>query len=135
MEIRIDSGVLTDAVAWAARVLPVRSPMPVLGGLLLEAGEGGGLSVFGLDHEASARVEAEAETVEYVVTGGFAEVSPTAATILAEQAMPREDADSTLVEELMTAAERALADAPPERRMAAGQRVRDVIALKARLSA
>ncbi|MFF6790134.1 DNA polymerase III subunit beta [Streptomyces filamentosus] len=63
MEIRIDSGVLTDAVAWTARVLPVRSPMPVLGGLLLEAGEGGGLSVFGLDHEASARVEAEAETV------------------------------------------------------------------------
>ncbi|WP_282693136.1 DNA polymerase III subunit beta [Streptomyces sp. CC208A] len=63
MEIRIDSGVLTDAVAWAARVLPARSPMPVLGGLLLEASEGGGLSVSGLDHEASARVEVEAETV------------------------------------------------------------------------
>ncbi|MFB6837286.1 DNA polymerase III subunit beta [Streptomyces sp. NPDC056361] len=62
MEIRIDSGVLTDAVAWAARVLPTRSPMPVLGGLLLEAADGR-LWVSGLDHEASARVEVEADTL------------------------------------------------------------------------
>ncbi|MFF8839056.1 DNA polymerase III subunit beta [Streptomyces sp. NPDC015130] len=62
MEFRIDSAVLTDAVAWAARVLPARSPMPVLGGLLLEAAEGR-LRVSGLDHEASARVEVEADTV------------------------------------------------------------------------
>ncbi|CCA58503.1 DNA polymerase III beta subunit [Streptomyces venezuelae ATCC 10712] len=61
MEFRIDSGVLTEAVAWAARVLPARSPMPVLGGLLLEATDGG-LRVSGLDHEASARVEVEADT-------------------------------------------------------------------------
>ncbi|MER7538013.1 DNA polymerase III subunit beta [Streptomyces sp. NPDC097704] len=61
MELRIDSAVLTDAVAWAARVLPARSPMPVLGGLLLEAADGG-LRVSGLDHEASARVEVEADT-------------------------------------------------------------------------
>ncbi|WP_318207714.1 MULTISPECIES: DNA polymerase III subunit beta [unclassified Streptomyces] len=61
MEFRIDSGVLTDAVAWAARVLPARSPMPVLGGLLLEARDGR-LRVSGLDHEASARVEVEADT-------------------------------------------------------------------------
>ncbi|MFD3663350.1 DNA polymerase III subunit beta [Streptomyces sp. NPDC058659] len=62
MEFRIDSSVLTDAVAWAARVLPARSPMPVLGGLLLETAEGR-LRVSGLDHEASARVEVEADTV------------------------------------------------------------------------
>ncbi|MFE4619129.1 DNA polymerase III subunit beta [Streptomyces sp. NPDC056747] len=61
MEIRIDSAVLTEAVAWAARVLPARSPMPVLGGLLLEAADGR-LHVSGLDHEASARVEVEADT-------------------------------------------------------------------------
>ncbi|WP_329283413.1 DNA polymerase III subunit beta [Streptomyces sp. NBC_00691] len=61
MEFRIDSGVLTDAVAWAARVLPARSPMPVLGGLLLEAADGR-LRVSGLDHEASARIEVEADT-------------------------------------------------------------------------
>ncbi|MFE6851163.1 DNA polymerase III subunit beta, partial [Streptomyces sp. NPDC057674] len=61
MEFRIDSGVLTDAVAWAARVLPARSPLPVLGGLLLEAADGR-LRVSGLDHEASAQVEVEADT-------------------------------------------------------------------------
>ncbi|SEC41854.1 DNA polymerase III subunit beta [Streptomyces sp. TLI_105] len=62
MEFRIDSAVLTDAVAWASRVLPARSPLPVLGGLLLEAADGR-LRVSGLDHEASARVEVEADTV------------------------------------------------------------------------
>ncbi|MEU9995202.1 DNA polymerase III subunit beta [Streptomyces sp. NPDC050848] len=62
MEFRIDSSELTDAVAWAARVLPARSPVPVLGGLLLEARDGG-LRVSGLDYEASARIEVEAETV------------------------------------------------------------------------
>ncbi|MER6096832.1 DNA polymerase III subunit beta [Streptomyces sp. NPDC001728] len=61
MEFRIDSSVLTDAVAWAARVLPARSPMPVLGGLLLDAADGR-LRVSGLDHEASARIEVEADT-------------------------------------------------------------------------
>ncbi|WP_329161970.1 DNA polymerase III subunit beta [Streptomyces sp. NBC_01717] len=62
MEFRIDRSALTDAVAWAARVLPTRSPVPVLGGLLLEA-DGGWLRISGLDYEASARIEVEAETV------------------------------------------------------------------------
>ncbi|MGW6416495.1 DNA polymerase III subunit beta [Streptomyces sp. NPDC055055] len=61
MEFRIDSAALTEAVTWAARVLPTRSPLPVLGGLLLEAADGR-LRVSGLDHEASARVEVEADT-------------------------------------------------------------------------
>lgn len=62
MEFRIERSALTDAVAWAARVLPTRSPVPVLGGLLLEAADGR-LSISGLDYEASARIEVEAETV------------------------------------------------------------------------
>ncbi|MFB6814785.1 DNA polymerase III subunit beta [Streptomyces sp. NPDC056347] len=62
MEFRIERNALTDAVAWAARVLPTRSPVPVLGGLLLEAADGR-LSVSGLDYEASARIEVEAETI------------------------------------------------------------------------
>ncbi|WP_137993165.1 DNA polymerase III subunit beta [Streptomyces vilmorinianum] len=62
MEFRIDSGDLTEAVTWAARVLPARSPVPVLGGLLLEA-RPGRLRVSGLDYEASACVEVEADTV------------------------------------------------------------------------
>ncbi|MFD7745421.1 DNA polymerase III subunit beta [Streptomyces sp. NPDC059698] len=68
MEFRIDRSALTDAVSWAARVLPVRSPVPVLGGLLLdtehggERGDGSGsLRISGLDYEASARVDVDAD--------------------------------------------------------------------------
>ncbi|PCG87912.1 DNA polymerase III subunit beta [Streptomyces sp. WZ.A104] len=58
MEFRIERSALTDAVAWAARVLPVRSPVPVLGGLLLDTEvEGGRLRISGLDYEASARID------------------------------------------------------------------------------
>lgn len=80
------------------------------------------------------KVVTPAETIEYVVTGGFAEVSPTATTILAEQALLRPEADASLVQDLLTAAERDLADAPEDRRMAAGQRVRDVLALRSQLA-
>ncbi|WP_328949300.1 DNA polymerase III subunit beta [Streptomyces sp. NBC_00184] len=62
MEFRIERGELADAVAWAARVLPTRSPVPVLGGLLLEAADGR-LRISGLDYEASARIDVSAETV------------------------------------------------------------------------
>ena len=81
------------------------------------------------------RVVTQAETIEYVVTGGFAEVSPTATTILAEQALLRPEADASMVQDLLTAAERDLADAPEDRRMAAGQRVRDILALRSQLGA
>ncbi|WLQ42241.1 DNA polymerase III subunit beta [Streptomyces laculatispora] len=60
MEFRIERGALADAVTWAARVLPTRSPVPVLGGLLLEAADGR-LCISGLDYEASARIEVDAE--------------------------------------------------------------------------
>ncbi|MFD6279289.1 DNA polymerase III subunit beta [Streptomyces sp. NPDC060209] len=62
MEFRMERGALTDAVSRAARVLPARSPVPVLGGLLLDA-DADRLRVSGLDFEASARVEAEAHTI------------------------------------------------------------------------
>ena len=80
------------------------------------------------------RVVAGSETQEYVVTGGFAEVSPAATTILAESAVPRAEIDGGLVSDLMAAAERDLAEAPDDRRMAAGQRVRDIVALRSQLS-
>lgn len=79
------------------------------------------------------RVVSPGETIDYVVTGGFAEVSPTAATILAEQAVIRPEADAALLADVLHAAERDLADAPEERRTAAGQRLRDVMALKNQL--
>ncbi|MEU9849749.1 DNA polymerase III subunit beta [Streptomyces sp. NPDC047985] len=62
MEFRIECRALTDAVIWAARVLPTRSTVPVLGGLLLEA-EAGRLRISGMDHEASACIEVDAEIV------------------------------------------------------------------------
>jgi F-type H+-transporting ATPase subunit epsilon len=80
------------------------------------------------------RVVAGSETREYVVTGGFAEVSPTAATILAENAVLRAEVDGGLVSDLLAAAERDLAEAPEDRRLSAGQRVRDVVMLKSQLA-
>ena len=38
MKFRVERDVLADAVAWAARSLPARPPVPVLAGLLIEAG-------------------------------------------------------------------------------------------------
>ncbi|MGW7405033.1 DNA polymerase III subunit beta [Streptomyces sp. NPDC054833] len=61
MEFRIERGDLAEAVGWAARALPARTPVPVLGGLLLEAAAGR-LSVSGFDFETAARMEADAET-------------------------------------------------------------------------
>ncbi|MEV6028744.1 DNA polymerase III subunit beta [Streptomyces sp. NPDC052036] len=61
MEFRIDRRDLAEAVAWAGRVLPARTPVPVLGGLLLEA-TAGRLTVSGFDFETAARIETGAET-------------------------------------------------------------------------
>ncbi|MFJ2744956.1 DNA polymerase III subunit beta [Streptomyces sp. NPDC087440] len=62
MEFRIERGALVEAVTAAARSLPARSPVPVLGGLLLTAGEGL-LRISGFDYEVAATVEVPAETV------------------------------------------------------------------------
>ena len=63
MKFRVERDVLAEAVAWAARSLPARPPVPVLAGLLLVADEGK-LSLSGFDYEVSARVEAEADIDE-----------------------------------------------------------------------
>jgi DNA polymerase-3 subunit beta len=61
MKIRVERDALADAVAWVARSLPSRPPVPVLGGVLLDAGSGVGesgdaLTVSGFDYEVSATV-------------------------------------------------------------------------------
>ncbi|GHI88610.1 DNA polymerase III subunit beta [Streptomyces sp. NPDC048255] len=63
MKIRVERDVLAEAVAWAARSLPARPPVPVLAGLLLKAEEGK-LSLSGFDYEVSARVSVEADVEE-----------------------------------------------------------------------
>ncbi|MGW5124994.1 DNA polymerase III subunit beta [Streptomyces sp. NPDC004069] len=61
MEFRIERSALAEAVAWAAKSLPARSPVPVLGGLMLDVREGR-LGISGFDYEASANIEVPAET-------------------------------------------------------------------------
>ncbi|WP_298179640.1 DNA polymerase III subunit beta [Saccharomonospora sp.] len=61
MKIRVERDGLADAVAWVARSLPSRPPVPVLGGVLLDAGGESGsdadsLTVSGFDYEVSATV-------------------------------------------------------------------------------
>jgi DNA polymerase-3 subunit beta len=63
MKFRVERDVLADAAAWVARSLPARPPVPVLGGVLVEAaggGDGDRLTVSGFDYETSARVELDA---------------------------------------------------------------------------
>ena len=63
MKFRVERDVLADAAAWVARSLPARPPVPVLGGVLLEAMSGSSgdrLTVSGFDYETSARVELDA---------------------------------------------------------------------------
>ena len=56
MKFTVERDVLADAVAWAARSLPVRPSVPVLAGLLIETVEGGdGLQLSTFDYETSAR--------------------------------------------------------------------------------
>jgi DNA polymerase-3 subunit beta len=63
VKFRVDRDVLADAVAWAARSLPVRPSVPVLAGLLVETNpEGtGGLVLSTFDYETSAKATLPAE--------------------------------------------------------------------------
>ena len=62
MKFQVERDVLAEAVGWASRALPSRPVIPVLSGLLLQAGDGLTLSCF--DYEVSARVEVDAEVAE-----------------------------------------------------------------------
>jgi F-type H+-transporting ATPase subunit epsilon len=80
-------------------------------------------------------VTAEGQTTEYLVTGGFAEVSPEAASVLAERAMPREEVGADILAELEADAKTALESAPEDGRTLAAQRLSDVQGLRTRLRA
>jgi DNA polymerase III subunit beta len=60
---RVERDVFADAVAWTARSLPARPPVPVLAGLLVEASSEG-LVLSGFDYEVSTRVAVEADVLE-----------------------------------------------------------------------
>lgn len=61
MKIRVERDGLADAVAWVARSLPARPPVPVLGGVLLDATSEDALTISGFDYEVSAQVSTQAE--------------------------------------------------------------------------
>jgi DNA polymerase-3 subunit beta len=60
VKFRVERDVLADAVAWAARSLPVRPSVPVLAGLLIEASDDG-LVLSTFDYETSARATLSAQ--------------------------------------------------------------------------
>ncbi|QYJ03282.1 DNA polymerase III subunit beta [Nocardioides panacisoli] len=60
MKFRVERDVFADAVAWAARSLPLRPSAPVLAGLLIETDDSG-LVLSTFDYETSARAEVAAE--------------------------------------------------------------------------
>ncbi|AOD21297.1 DNA polymerase III subunit beta [Rhodococcus sp. p52] len=62
MKFRVPREDFADSVAWVARSLPSRPPLPVLGGVLLGADERG-LTVSGFDYEVSAQVHVSAEVI------------------------------------------------------------------------
>ena len=63
MKFRVERESLGEAVAWVARALASRPVIPVLSGLLLQAGEHG-LTLSCFDYEVSARIRVEAEVAE-----------------------------------------------------------------------
>jgi len=63
MKFTVERDALGEAVTWAARALPTRPVIPVLGGLLLRA-EDDGLTVSCFDYEVSARMRIPADVSE-----------------------------------------------------------------------
>lgn len=63
MKFRVTRDEFADSVAWVARSLPSRPPVPVLGGVLLTVTDTG-LSVSGFDFEVSAQVNVSAEVAD-----------------------------------------------------------------------
>ncbi len=71
MKFRVAREDLADAVAWVAKSLPSRPPVPVLGGILLEV-QGSTLVVAGFDYEVSTRAEVsvDADSAGRVLVSG-----------------------------------------------------------------
>jgi len=61
-------------------------------------------------------VKASTGDEKYVVTGGFAEISPEGTAVLAERAMPVEEVTQDVIDEFVAAAKAALANATDENR-------------------
>ncbi|MEM8787399.1 MAG: ATP synthase F1 subunit epsilon [Pseudomonadota bacterium] len=78
-------------------------------------------------------VVAVSDGQRFVVTGGFAEVSSSGTSILAEQAVPEAEASREMINDLIANAQTAEETAPSDQKAAARQRVNDLQTLVARL--
>lgn len=67
----------------------------------------------------------------YAVTGGFAEITATGVSVLAERAMPVDEVTPALMDGLLAEAREQVAAAAPEARDDAEKLVSDLLALKA----
>ena len=65
------------------------------------------------------------ETREFVVSGGFVEITSTSASVLAEVALPRSDVSRAELDEMISAAQTAADTASPEKKDAADKRLAD----------
>lgn len=77
------------------------------------------------------RVTGPEGTAEYALTGGFAEIGAAAATVLAEQAVPRAEVTAAFVERLIAEARAAAEGASGPARDAADKLLADLEALRA----
>ena len=78
-------------------------------------------------------VRSGSNETRYFVTGGFAEISQDVVSVLAERGIEAEQADAAFLDERIADAEKALEDAPAERRQAAQQRLADFQSVRARV--
>lgn len=79
------------------------------------------------------RAHAAAGVSEFVVTGGFAEVTGESATVLAETAVKREEASRELLDEAIQRAEQAVEGCEGNERDVADKRLADLKSLKGSL--
>ncbi len=79
------------------------------------------------------KVNNGSDVTEYVVTGGFAEISAEGTSVLAEQAMPLNEATAEVLGGVLSAAEATLETSAEDSKTAAAQRVNDVKTLMAQL--
>ena len=70
MKIQVDRDALADAVAWTARALPARPPLPVLACMRLQAGANLTLSSFDYDVSAQASVPVVADEEGTILVSG-----------------------------------------------------------------
>ena len=70
-------------------------------------------------------VKTDSDVTEYIVTGGFVEVSGKNASVLAEQAIPKVEVTAEVIDDLIAVATAALNNIPPEDVDAANKRLSD----------